>query len=34
MSGANIGNTSSNKNYTEERSVLIYDHLGNLVTNN
>ena len=33
MSAANIGNTYSIRNNTEERSVVIYDHLGNLVTN-
>ena len=33
MSDANNGGTSSNRNHTEERSVVIYDHIGNLVTN-
>ena len=31
-SAANRGSTYSNRNETEERSVVIYDHLGNLVT--
>ena len=30
---SNRGNTYSNRNKTEDRSVVIYDHLGNLVTN-
>ena len=33
VSAANRGSTSSNINETEEQSVVIYDHLGNLVTN-
>ena len=32
MSAANRGSTYSNRNKTEERSVVIYDHIGNLVT--
>ena len=32
VSAANRSSTSSNINKTEERSVVIYDHLGNLVT--
>ena len=32
VSAENRGSTSSNRNDTEESSVVIYDHLGNLVT--
>ena len=32
VSDVNISSTSSKINDTEERIVLIYDHLGNLVT--
>ena len=32
VSSANRSSTSSNRNDTEDRSVVIYDHLGNLVT--
>ena len=32
VSAENRGSTSSNRNETEELSVVIYDHLGNLVT--
>ena len=32
VSATNRGSTSSNRNEKEERSVVIYDHLGNLVT--
>ena len=32
VSAANGGSTFSNRNKTEERSVVIYDHIGNLVT--
>ena len=32
VSAENRGSTSSNRNETEEQSVVIYDHLGNLVT--
>ena len=34
FSAANRGSTYSNINDTEEQSVVIYDHLGNLLTNN
>ena len=34
VSAANRGITYSIINETEERSVVIYDHLGNLVTKN
>ena len=34
VSDVNRSSTSSNRNNTEERSVVIYYHLGNLVTNN
>ena len=34
MSAENRGSTYSNRNEIEERSVVIYDHLGNLVTKN
>ena len=34
VSAKNKGSTSSNRNEIEERSVVIYDHLGNLITNN
>ena len=33
VSAANRGSTSSNRNKTEERSVVIYDHLGNPAKN-
>ena len=33
VSNANKGSTSSDRNKTEERSVVIYNHPGNLVTN-
>ena len=33
VSATNRGHTSSNRNETEDRSVVIYDHLENLVTN-
>ena len=32
VSAANRGTTSSNRNEIEDQSVVIYDHLGNLVT--
>ena len=32
VSAENRGSTSSNRNETEERSVVIYYHLGNLIT--
>ena len=32
VSAENRGSTYSNRKKTEERSVVIYDHLGNLVT--
>ena len=32
VSASNRGINSSNRNDTEEQSVVIYDHLGNLVT--
>ena len=32
MYASNRGSTYSNINETEERSVVIYDHLGNLIT--
>ena len=34
VSTANRGSTYSNRNKIEKRSVVIYDHLGNLVTKN
>ena len=34
VSAANRGSTFSNRNEIKERSVVIYDHLGNLVTKN
>ena len=32
VSAVNRGSTSSNINATEDQNVVIYDHLGNLVT--
>ena len=32
MSASNRGSTSSNRNEIKKRSVVTYDHLGNLVT--
>ena len=34
LSATNRGSNSSNRNETEEQGVVIYDHLGKLVTKN